>query len=1630
MPESEKQKVLVEWNDTQRDHPSGDTLISLFEEQVRRAPDRLALISGTDRLTYEELNARANRLAHHLRALGIGPESLVAICHERSWKLMVAILGALKAGGAYVPLDPAYPRDRLAFILRDTNAPVVITQESLRGLTPPGNPRVLCLDSDWGQIRHHSRDNPAESPLESNLAYIIYTSGSTGQPKGVAIEHRHAVALLRWADEVFSPEETAGVLASTSICFDLSVFEMFVPLARGGTVIMAENALALPRTPAAPEVTLINTVPSAMRELLRIRGVPPNVRVINLAGEPLSTELVNQIHAETQVRKVYDLYGPTETTTYSTGALRQPGQPATIGRPLANERVYLLDRHGQPVPIGVPGEIHIGGAKVARGYWKRPDLTAERFVPDPFRPGARLYRTGDLARWREDGTLEYLGRADHQIKIRGFRVEPGEIEAVLKKHPAVRDAVVIAWNEGDSKHLAAYAVPALGQELRPSTLKRFAREHLPDYMVPSAVLLLEALPLTPNGKVNRKALPRPEHARRDGNTEYVAPRSPVEEQLAALWREILRVQRVGIKDNFFELGGHSLLAIQVVSKVREVFKVELPLFSLFDAPTIEALANGLASGQWTGNQLPILPLQPIPRGEGRLPASFVQERLWFLDQLDPGTHAYNVPIALRLRGPLNLNALQRALNEIARRHESLRTRFAYDDGVLSQIIAEPGPLRLDRFSLECFPEAEREARLLAMFNERAQQPFDLAAGPLLRLHLARLSEHDHALLLVMHHIISDGWSLTIFFQELEALYNAFADRKPDPALPGLPVQYADFAHWKRQSLHGVALDRELRFWTERLAGAPPSIALPPDPVGNAAERRAERKTLRLPAGITDRITALSQRESTTPFAVLFTALAITLEKWTRQHDMVIGTVVAGRNRREIENVIGCFMNFLPIRTHVAGQESGLDLLRRVKGAVLDAQSHQDCPFEKIVEAVNPERRQDRNPLYNVALLLQNFPPQLFNGIRLSAEPIPVEMHDPLLDIRLEAEVAGDTLLIACEYKTNLFAPDTVDHFLASYCGVLERLLSEPGCPLSRFALTKELAAQAEASRKHAEALTLAVAATFTAEPVEESLRYWSNELELTAQIEFAPYNQVFQQLLDPLSVIMSNTRGLNVLLVRFEDWLDPDNAESRAEQLDRNAREFVAAVRNAAASARTPFLIILCPPSEQAEETDADNALERAAHFTANELEKAGGVHVVTTRELLETYPVARYHDRSSDELGRVPYTPEFFTALGTITIRKLHALRRTPPKVIVLDCDQTLWSGVCGEDGARGICIDAPRRALQEFMRAQHDAGRLLAICSKNNEDDVRDVFRQRSDMPLRAEQIAAWRLNWQPKSENIRSIARELDLGLESFVFLDDNPVECAEVEANCPEVLTLQLPEDPAQIPQFLRHCWIFDTLKVTEEDRSRTEFYRQNRERARLRSGSMSLADFIAGLQLQIEIAPMAPEQLARVSQLTQRTNQFNCTTIRRTEAELQHVALNSEILAVSAKDRFGDYGLVGAIVFSSANDGLDVDTFLLSCRVLGRGVEHAMLAHLGRLARERKLSWVLVHFHPSARNKPAADFLQEVGAQCREALNGGYVYRFPAKAAEATRFNPNSSAPPPEDASRSRDRPGARGAARR
>ncbi|HEX7242799.1 MAG TPA: amino acid adenylation domain-containing protein, partial [Longimicrobiaceae bacterium] len=829
---AERARVLKEWSAGAAELPCLP-VYRLVEAQAARTPDAPAVVAAEGTLTYAELERRSGRLARFLAGRGVGPDRRVGVCMERGHELVVAVLAVLRAGGCYVPLDPAYPAERLAYMLGDSGAAVLVTQAQLAGALPPTGAEVLCVDA----LRERIAEEPAGPPLveadAESLAYVIYTSGSTGRPKGVAMPHRALANLLAWQEGEWRGPRAGRTLQFASASFDVSFQEVFSTWAAGGTLVIPteeerRDPDALLRLMEAEGVERCFLPPVALQQVAERGAAPSRLREVVTAGEQLRvTEAVRGWLGALRA-PLHNQYGPTETHVVTSGTLE--GDPGAwpllppIGGPVANTRSLVLDARMEPVPAGVPGELYVGGVCLARGYLDRPDATAERFLPDPFagEPGARVYRTGDRVRWLADGTLEFLGRADQQVKVRGFRVEPGEVEAVLEEHPAVRAAAVVAREDAPGeRRLVGYVVPD-GAAPSAAELRAWLRERLPEHMVPSALVALDALPLTPSGKTDRRALPAPEGGAADG--EHVAPRTPTEETLAGIWAAVLKTGRVGVHDDFAALGGHSLLATRVVSRAREALGTELPVRAMFEAPTVAALAERVEEARRAGAAARTPPLVPVPRDGSPLPLSFAQQRLWFIDRLEPGRAAYNMPYPLRVRGALELRALERALTAVVRRHEPLRTRFPVARGEPVQHVDPPRPVRLPVVDLTRPADAAREAELARLVADEARRPFDLAAGPVLRTTAVRLGPDDAALLFTLHHVVSDGWSLGVLVREVSALYAGGDEAR----LPELPVQYADYALWQREHLKGETLERQLAWWKARLAGAPTLLELPTD----------------------------------------------------------------------------------------------------------------------------------------------------------------------------------------------------------------------------------------------------------------------------------------------------------------------------------------------------------------------------------------------------------------------------------------------------------------------------------------------------------------------------------------------------------------------------------------------------------------------------------------------------------------------------------------------------------------------------------------------------------------------------------------------------------------------------------
>ncbi len=1073
----ERNRILRDWNDTRADYPN-QCVHELFEGQAAKTPDLTAVSFQGNTLTYRQLNERANQVAHFLRKRGVGPETLVGVCLNRTPEMVVGLLGIWKAGGAYIPLDPTYPQDRLSFMMKDSAAKFLLTSSELQRLFPSSGDKTILVDADWSEIAKENAANPAPAAAPTNLAYVMYTSGSTGEPKGAMILHSGLANYLTWAIRHYAVEEGGSVPVHSSISFDLTVTSMYPALLAGGNIellpedVGAQSLLAALRRGGRNLVKITPAHLELLSQEIKPSEAAAMTKVFVIGGENLLAESLRLWRESAPQTRLINEYGPTETVVgcciYEVRAEDPRSGSVIIGRPIANTQLYILDRHRNPVPAGVAGELYIGGDGVARGYLNRTELTAQRFLPDPFSgvEGARLYKTGDLARYRKNGNLEFLGRIDTQVKIRGYRIELGEIEAALMECAGVKMCAVLAReDEPGDKQLVAYAIPEDGKKLAVEELRQSLGAKLPKYMVPSHFVLLDSFPLTTNGKVDRKALPAPGVRRAESSEiaelpkseaangngaatrDRVRPQTETEKALVAIWTEILKVENPGVNDDFFELGGHSLLAIKIISRIRDVFGADLATQNLFEHPTIAGLAGVLAESKGGAGSA-----QHIERRArtGPAPLSFSQEQLWFLNRLAPGSPVYNVVDAIRFEGAYNAGAMKRTLDELVRRHEVLRTTFSYGDGQPLQTVLPSVAIAFKEIDLTTYSGEEREREWKRVIREEGRKPFDLSEVPLFRAAIIHLSGLEHKLLITIHHIIADEWSMEVMHDEITQLYQAFSLGRSSP-LSELPIQYADFAVWQRDWLKGDAYQRQESYWKKELAGAATVLELPPDKPRPALQTfNGAIESFKLPKDLSEQLKALSREQQATLFMLLEAGFATLLHRYTGQEDILVGTPISGRTRSETEHLIGYFLNTVVLRSQFSDRMNFHTLLQQTRERAVGAYAHPDLPFDRLVADLAPERDPSRTPVFQVMFVLHN--PDGVSEVSQASGNRDLSTGTAKFDLTLVLSETADGLEGMFEYNTDLFAPATIRRMCGHYQRLLQAITDDPEQSISKLTM--------------------------------------------------------------------------------------------------------------------------------------------------------------------------------------------------------------------------------------------------------------------------------------------------------------------------------------------------------------------------------------------------------------------------------------------------------------------------------------------------------------------------------------------------------------------------------------------------
>jgi len=1084
----EKNDIIEGWNNTGANYNYKICMHSLVEKHAKETPDAVAIVAPSKentesvpwpRLTYAELNQKANQLARMLQKKGVKAETPVGIILEKSLDLAIAVVAVLKAGGGYVPMDPDYPKDRLAHMIEDSNSPVIISQEYLQERIPKNNATVLLLDREAETIDEQDDSNLDEAILPANMAYMIYTSGTTGKSKGTIVSHQSWVnSYFAWENVYELKTKCRSHLQMANFSFDVFAGDTIRALGSGGKLTLIPrsvllNADQLFQQMLQEKITIAEFVPAVLRNLVAyLDSVHEDLSFMRclIAGSDawyVSEYKEFQDYGGPDTRLI-NSFGLTEasidSTYFESAELDLPkDRHVPIGMPFSNMQIYILNEHLLPVPIGVPGEICVGGAGLARGYHQRPDLTAEKFVPNPFSTtgGERIYRTGDKGKYLVDGNIEFMGRIDHQVKLRGFRIEMGEIESNLGQHPAIRENLIIVRedNPGD-KRLVAYFVPSNSEIPDGKSLRSFLLEKLPDYMIPNAFVNLDKIPLTPNGKVDRKALPQPDESAYGADEEYVAPRNENEEKVAAIWSAVLKVEKIGVFNNFFDLGGHSLLATQLISRIRENFDLDIPLRNIFEYPTVASFTENIEIAQRSQGGVQAPPIMAVSRQQ-EIPLSFAQQRLWFLDQLEPNTSNYNIPESARIKGSLDPEILNHCLNEVIQRHEALRTNFVSVAGTPQQIIHPKLEMILETHDVRHLPSENRETEALKIANQFARTVFNLSEGPLLRAGIVYLHDDEFFFLVTIHHIISDDWSTQVFIREIGILYDAFTKGEKSP-MPPLPVQYADFSHWQQNWLSGKILEEQLDFWKNTLAGSVALLELPTDrPRPKVQTFNGSYNTFEIGEEFSKQITTFTKDHGATIFMTLIAAFQTLLYRYTGQDNFNIGTPIANRNRAEIEPLIGFFVNTLVMNADLSDQPTFIELLDRVKETSLNAYAHQDLPFEKIVDALKPERDLAHSPLFQVMFVLQsgNAPTAQSGGLQ-NESPIQissVEAHSGTakFDLTLFMVDDGNNISGAIEYNTDLFDEDTIGRITRHFKKLLNALIQQPKLPVTKAIITND-----------------------------------------------------------------------------------------------------------------------------------------------------------------------------------------------------------------------------------------------------------------------------------------------------------------------------------------------------------------------------------------------------------------------------------------------------------------------------------------------------------------------------------------------------------------------------------------------
>jgi FkbH-like protein len=1632
-----------------------ETIYGKLHERAIAHPMRVAyeFLSGDSRslaITYGEMDNEVRRIAGWLqKAADSGAVALLVYPHGPDF--VKSFWACLYAGIIAVPVPaPAEHGSKLVNIAADSGAQFVLTTSTLEPQIKAVLNQSRATDIEFLHTDQVPDGDASEwrTPDLTKIAYLQYTSGSTSAPRGVMISHANVLANLADIDEVFEHQIGDKLVSWLPHFHDMGlVYGILQPVY--SSIV---GLLLSPRAFIQKPVRWLEAIsrahathsggPNFAYDLCTRRISPAERQGLDLSSWRVAVNGAEPVRKDTLARfagafrdcgfrqdSFYPAYGLAEATLKVTcRSTRHAVTPAdgetpehsagplplvSCGQPGRHTEVFIVDpKLLTRCPAGEIGEVWVRGGGVALGYWRRLEETSETFGGRCDGEGPFL-RTGDLGFLRE-GELFVVGRIKDLVIVRGANYHPQDIEAVAElAHPSIRPTCVAAFGvdyEGSEELVVIAEVRHRVQEWHGAAEAIRAAICERQGIVPRSVVLVEegSIPKTSSGKIQRYlcrarflsgSLNIVEELTTSRDRREIPDRHELmqrlaqageDEKFALLQDYLVRLTaaltgnvatEIDVAGTLVSFGLDSLTAAEMETTLESALNVSVSATELLNGMSVEQLTRKIAARLDTkagpGPSLTISTLLPAPGVGSKMRVSSEQERLYWLDGRITRNSRYNISGVASFTGPLRLDLLERALTEVVRRNEILRARFELHDGRPVQVTDSAESAVIPLIDLSHY--ADSTEKIASILRDQNQMSFDLARGSCLRGMLLRTAPNEHTLAVTLHHIVADVWSIGIFFNELIGLYDLFLRHRPATSLE-TSLQFSQFADWEHRRLAEPNVDEHMSFWTRRLASLAHNRKSPKHRPANRPENKTH--AVIFPTESTNDLRGFAREKNATVFVTLLAGLSAVLSKIDEEPDLVIGIPVSGRYHPQDKQVIGPFAYPLPFPARVPQDLSFGELVEFVRGDWMDVFAHQSIPFSRIVQA-------NKVPATAFRFMFTLLPP--FDSPRdvgdLTISAIAVTPGSLDLDLYVAAIDRGDRVDVTFSYDPNWNDQKTVENMAAAFIRLVS---SGTRNPESRI---RDLLGSNGESKNPEERIV--IASTFTADPIIDVISFWMEELQVQASPVLAPYNQIFQQLLDPGSLFLRNTGGANVALIRFEDWMKRGVDRESAHE---DARRLVEGLKFALSRTKVPFVVVLCPASPPFVSSEEASRLSAALEqFVIAELSSENRVTILPSSTLLRAFPTPTWYDEESEILGHLPYSTDFMASVGTLIARKLHATWREPYKVIVLDCDYTLWNGLCSEQESSPIVVDSEYQFLQEFMVAQQKSGMLVCLCSRNAEFDVDAAFASRPDMPLKNHHIVSRRIGWTPKSESIRSLSEQLGLALNSFIFIDDNPVECAEVRANCPDVLTLQLPSESKRIPAFLREVWAFDQIRATDEDEKRTELYRQELRRSDARAQAVSLDQFLNDLELEVSLTPATDEVSARISQLSKRTNQFNLNGTRYSESEIR--AFNGSpqwtCLAVEAKDRFGDYGLIGAVLCETTADDLRLSGLWLSCRALGRGIEFRIMTEVGAIASRKGLSSVLATYVETPRNEPVGQFLRRISAGSCQEVGGQSTFRFSA-----------------------------------